>query len=126
MGWLHLLDLPHLRDSSSLFSRARIAISAPSIGGFIGMTLHDYIFWMLGSVGAGIAYGALDLISLLFLTNFQLGQWVRGVWGGKGLPADGATKEEQALEKRARDLQKQASKLEEEVERSGLGADMQT
>jgi S-DNA-T family DNA segregation ATPase FtsK/SpoIIIE len=125
MGWLHLMDLPHLRDSSSFVSRARTAISAPSIGGFVGMTLHDYFFWMLGSVGAGIAYGALDLISLLFLTNFQLGQWVRGVWGGKGLPADGATKEEQALEKRARDLQKQASKLEEEVERSGLGADMQ-
>src|SRR6266404_6616392 len=59
MGWLHLLDLPHLRDSSSLFSRARTAISAPSIGGFIGMTLHDYIFWMLGAVGAGIIYGSL-------------------------------------------------------------------
>src|SRR5258705_10952096 len=110
MGWLHLLDLPHLRDSSSLFSRARIAISAPSIGGFIGMTLHDYIFWMLGAVGAGIIYGSLDLISLLFLTNFQLGQWVRGIWGTRA-PVATDSPEEQALARRARDLQKQAKKL---------------
>ena len=39
---------------------------------------------------------------LPYAIDFQLGQWVRGVWGGKGLPEDGATKEEQALEKRAR------------------------
>jgi hypothetical protein len=35
------------------------------------------------------------------------------------------TPEEDALERRARDLQKQAKKLQEEVGRSGLGADMQ-
>jgi len=123
MGWLRLLEVPHLGDTSSLFTRARIAIGAPSIGGFIGMTLHDNFFHMLGAVGAGIIYGALDLISLLFLTNFQLGQWVRGFWGGRA-PAGAETAEEQVLARRARDLQKQAKKLQDEVERSGLGADL--
>src|SRR6266404_8718579 len=83
MGWLHLMDLQHLSDDSSFFTTARTAISAPSIGGFVGLTMYKSFFWMLGSVGAGIVYGALDLISLLFLTNFQLGEWLRGVWGSR-------------------------------------------
>jgi S-DNA-T family DNA segregation ATPase FtsK/SpoIIIE len=79
----------------------------------------------LGTVGAAIVYGALDLISLLFLTNFQLGQWVRTVWGRRpGAEPQPATPEEAALEKRARDLKTQAKKLQEQVERSGLGADL--
>src|SRR5207244_9620455 len=63
MGWLHLLDLPHLRDSSSLFSRARTAIGAPSIGGFVGTTRHDYFPWLIAGRAAGIHYGALHLAS---------------------------------------------------------------
>ena len=69
MGWLHLLDLSNLQDDTSLFARARVAIGAPSVGGFIGQTLHRSFFWMLGAVGAGIIYAAVDLISLLFLTK---------------------------------------------------------
>jgi S-DNA-T family DNA segregation ATPase FtsK/SpoIIIE len=127
MGWLHLLDLPHLYDHTSFLSRARHSISAPSIGGLIGLTLYDHFFAMLGVIGAAIIYGTVDLISLLFLTNFQLGPWVRGVWdqrGGKA-PAEKVTPQEQALERKSRDLQKQAKKLEKEVERSGIGADLQ-
>src|SRR5215468_9758280 len=67
MGWLHLMD-----DSAPLLSRARRAISAPSIGGLVGRTLWEHFFWLFGSVGAAIVYGTLDLISLLYLTNFQL------------------------------------------------------
>src|ERR1041385_1941769 len=127
MGWLHLVALSHVKDPTSLFAKARIGISAPSTGGFIGMILYDYLFWMLGVIGAGIVYGALDLISLLFLTNFQLGEWVRGVWAGRRVAADGApapAAEEQALEKRARELKKQAKQLEEEVQKRGLGPDL--
>ena len=92
VGLLHLIDLPHLKESGSLFSRARNAISAPSIGGFLGLTLYDFGFWVLGPIGAGIVYVALDLISLLFLTNFQLGEWVRGFWSPTGSsPKEGAT-----------------------------------
>src|ERR1051326_3977712 len=39
MGLLHLADLPHLKEGSSLFARARIAIGAPSLGGLVGQTL---------------------------------------------------------------------------------------
>ncbi len=123
MGWLHLLDLPHLKDATSMFTKARHAISAPSVGGFIGQELYNNLFWMLGAAGAGIVYVSLDFISLLFLTNFQLGEWVRGLYGRwKNKPAGSV--EEQALERRARDLQKQAKKLQDEVERSGLGPDL--
>jgi S-DNA-T family DNA segregation ATPase FtsK/SpoIIIE len=125
MGWLHLLDLPYLEhlDKTSVFTKARAAIAAPSIGGLIGQVLYQYFFWMLGTVGAAIVYGALDFISLVFLTNFQLGQWLRRVWArwkGETGPV-----EEQALERRARELQKQKKQLDQEVERSGLGADLQ-
>jgi DNA segregation ATPase FtsK/SpoIIIE, S-DNA-T family len=123
MGWLHLLDLPHLADKASMFTRARTAITAPSIGGLIGQEMYNEFFWMLGTIGAGIVYGALDLISLLFLTNFQLGQWLRKVWARwrkeEKLPA-----EEQALERRSRELQQKKKQLEEQVERSGLGPDL--
>ena len=125
MGWLHLMDEPHATGDSSFFTRARIAISAPCTGGFIGMTLYNYFFWMLGAVGAAIVYGALDVISLLCLTNFHLGGWLRGAWGRRAEATAETTPEEQALERRARELQKQAKKLQEEVERSGLGADLQ-
>ncbi len=126
MGLLHLLDRPyleHLNDTSSLYSRARISMSAPSLGGFVGMTLYDFGFWVLGPIGAAIVYVAIDLISLLFLTNFQLGDWVRKLWASfsKTKPA---SVEEQALERRAKELQKQKTELEEQVARSGLGPDL--
>ena len=73
MGWLH-------PDGGALFTKAREGIGATSIGGLIGQELWENFFWMLGSVGAAIVYGALDFISLLFLTNFQLGEWLRSVW----------------------------------------------
>jgi S-DNA-T family DNA segregation ATPase FtsK/SpoIIIE len=126
MGFLHLLDLPHLKDATSVFTRARNPISAPSLGGLIGMTMYDWFFWMLGPIGATIVYATLCLVSLLFLTNFQLGEWLQRIWNREAAGAVKVAPEEQALERKARELQKQAKKLEEEVERSsGLGADMQ-
>src|SRR5437899_1264501 len=123
MGWLHLLDLPHGSDPASLFSKARNSIGAPSIGGFVGLTLYRSFFWMFGTTGAGIVYGAVDLISLLFLTNFQLGAWLRETWGARKQAGEQPSEDEQVLERQARELKKQAQKLQEEVDRSGLGAD---
>jgi len=129
MGLLHLADLGHLREPGSVFTQARTAIGAPSIGGFAGQLLYKAGFNLLGTIGAAIVYVALDLISLLFLTNFQLVDWVRGLLA-RDADSKKGTVEEQALEKRARDLQKQKTQLEEEVSRagevsrSGLGADM--
>jgi len=127
MGWLHLLDLPHSATRASLLTNATHGIGTPCVGGFIGMALYEDFFWMVGPIGAAIVYGALDVISLLFLCNFQLGPWLRAIWTrGKGratATTPVATVEEQVLERRARELKKQARQLQEEVERSGLGAD---
>jgi S-DNA-T family DNA segregation ATPase FtsK/SpoIIIE len=64
----------------------------------------------------------------VFLTNFRLGDWARAAWINfrtKKRPEENDwTPEEKALAKKARDLEKQAKKLQDESERSGLGADL--
>jgi S-DNA-T family DNA segregation ATPase FtsK/SpoIIIE len=101
-------------------------MNAPSLGGLLGKTFYDYGFWMFGAIGATIVYALLCLVSLLFLTNFQLGGWIRGSFRKEEFAAaEPKSADETALERRARDLEKQAKKLQEEVQRSGLGADMQ-
>jgi S-DNA-T family DNA segregation ATPase FtsK/SpoIIIE len=123
----------YILDSHNLAGYARENIGASNAGGEAGRLTFEYAFWMLGNLGAVIVYAALGLISLLFLTNFHLGHWVRAIWSKENAAPEDAFKsaEELALEKRARELEKQKRKLEEEVGRSGknekpasgLGAD---
>src|SRR5207248_1479512 len=112
-----LLDLykPHLGNlERNLYTTA---------GGVLGVNLNKHLFGYFGTVGATIMFLMLSFISLLLLTNFQLGHWLRGLWEAKAGRA--MTPDEAALERRARDLQKQAQKLQQQVDRSGLGADLQ-
>lgn len=116
-----LLDLysPYLRNLELRLSTVA--------GGIIGKNLNKHIFGYFGTAGATILFLMLYFISLLFLTNFRLGDWIRTVWNRipKGAPQPSG-KEEQALERRARELQKQADELKQAVARSsGLGADLQ-
>ncbi len=130
---LSLTGLLSMMDG--LFKPWRESLDAQSAGGWVGQTLFqfklfgfDWGFWVLGSVGATIVYLALCFISLLFLTNFQLGVWIRNFLKEEKTItrlAEPKSGEEAALERRARDLERQAQKLQEEVARSGLGADMQ-
>jgi len=117
--------------------KVRDSLNAP-IGGLIGQFLNDHVLHYVGKVGASIVLGAVYLISLIYLTNFQLGQWCRqwlaGFYGGAQASK---TPGENDLERRARDLEKQARKLQEQLDKStkgavpkvlepiGLGADMQ-
>ena len=95
-------------------------------GGILGRNLNQHFFGeCFGAAGATIIFLMLYFISLLFLTNFQLGEWVRALWGRRAAAQGESTADEEALERRARDLQKQARKLQDEVDRSGLGADLQ-
>lgn len=94
-------------------------------GGIIGLNLNRHMFGYFGTAGATILFLMLYFISLLFLTNFHLGAWVRWVWEKFRPDLKGLTPEEQVLERRRRELAKEARKLQEEVERSGLGADLQ-
>lgn len=114
-----LLDLyrPFLRQGE-----LRLSTTA---GGVIGMNLNHQVFGYFGTVGATVIFLMVYIISLLYLTNFKLGTWLRNLWERCFHKSSATTPEERALEQRARDLQKQAAKLKEEVARSGLGADLQ-
>jgi S-DNA-T family DNA segregation ATPase FtsK/SpoIIIE len=94
-------------------------------GGVLGLNLNKCLFGYFGTVGATLIFLTLYFISLLFLTNFQLGQWVRRIWQRGDADAPAATPAERDLQRKATELQRQARKLQEEVERTGLGADMQ-
>jgi S-DNA-T family DNA segregation ATPase FtsK/SpoIIIE len=127
---------------SSHFTRLSQNLNAP-IGGIIGTTMNQYIFRHFGLLGATILFGTVYLISLLYLTNFQLGEWAREAWQNRNVaePDSVIGKEERALEKKGRELEKQARELEKqaaksapltkekekekEPERAWLGADMQ-
>ena len=72
-----LAGLVHLLDIHNFAGYSRERIHANSAGGFVGWFSFKYGFRMLGNLGATIVYASLGLISLLFLTNFHLGGWIR-------------------------------------------------
>lgn len=113
-----LMGLFERMDTWRLFAHLRDRLNCGNAGGMIGFNLFDLGFWMLGSVGAPIVYLLVYFISLLFLTNFQLGAWVRHISAGMGGSAE-LTPEEARLEKRARELRKQEEQLKKSVERDG-------
>jgi S-DNA-T family DNA segregation ATPase FtsK/SpoIIIE len=126
--------LLHLAGRVDLIDDWRLSIDAYFAGGWLGyltygrVSNYDYGFVLLGRLGATIVYAALGLIAALFLTNFQLGNWIRAlVQKVKAAPADEfKSAEEIALEKRAAELEKQKRVIEAQVEKvSGLGADGQ-
>jgi DNA segregation ATPase FtsK/SpoIIIE, S-DNA-T family len=133
---ISLTGMFHIFDNAHWFGNLHVAIGAQSAGGFLGYASYGQTrsynvgFSLLGPIGATIVYAALSLISLLFLTNFRLGEWIRFVVqrqaeSRREKPVAGPSPQEAALERRARDLEKQAKQLQEQVARSGLGADMQ-
>jgi DNA segregation ATPase FtsK/SpoIIIE, S-DNA-T family len=134
-----LTGLLYLADNGGLRGKLHETIGAQSIGGWLGWLTYgqtqdwNFGFSLLGPIGATIIYSALCLISLLFLTNFQLGEWIRALFEKKFAAGETGLKspEEMALEKRALDLEKQRRRLEEQIGQpektgksaSGLGAD---
>jgi len=87
-------------------------------GGIVGERMNRLFFGYFGMVGATIIFLMLCAISVLMLTNFHLGGWLRTAWEARKAEG-GKDAEEQALERRARELRKQAKQLEEAVERAG-------
>jgi S-DNA-T family DNA segregation ATPase FtsK/SpoIIIE len=134
-----LTGLIYIMGEAGLLGKIDVTIGSLSgAGGLLGYLTYgesqNYRFGLslLGRLGAIIVYITLLLISVLFMTNFRLGEWIRGVFdkAAAGRVDSDASAEEVALERKSRDLQKQAKKLQEEVDRSeragaGLGADMQ-
>lgn len=106
----------------TLFETIRVKINAPWAGGATGHWLNQYIFKrLLGTAFAAVTFGTLYLIGLLYLTDFALLDWARGLLtrGGAAEADEPATSaEELALEKRAKELEKEAQRLQEEVEKN--------
>ena len=137
--FVSLTGLLHLLNQVAWVADVRTNLYTHFAGGWLGyltygrMARYDYGFCLLGGLGATIVYAALGLISLLFLTNFQLGHWIRALTQGEKSAPENEFKsaEEIDLAKRAQELEKQKRKLEEEIGRvekteksaSGLGAD---
>jgi len=129
-GLLYVFD-----PASPKYEQLHESLGTWSAGGALGWLTYGEIphqnykmqfgFSLLGPIGATIVYITLVLISVLFLTNFHLGVRIRALVKPEEAVAVEKPEEEAALDKRARELEKQAKKLQEEVERTGLGADMQ-
>ncbi len=118
-------------------------LNAPDAGGAAGWFLNWLIFRHLGTAGAVIILMTLYLVSLLFLTNFNLTLWLRDrwqQWREKKTPAEIVSRQEAALQSQAEDLAKQVVQLQKQIQQkggksvetvevpaalSGIGADMQ-
>jgi S-DNA-T family DNA segregation ATPase FtsK/SpoIIIE len=130
-----------IADGAGAHGTFHNSIGAPSLGGFLGILSYGQTrsynigFSIMGPIGAMIVYVALCFISLLFLTNFRLSDWIRALIqkleeGSARVPARvpekmKASPQEEVLQKKARELEKQAKQLQEQVARSGIGADLQ-
>lgn len=113
-----LLDL-----HGDLFSGLASRLFIPA-GGVMGVCLNRYFFGYFGTVGATILYLMIYFITLLYLTNFQLGVWVRRLAGkgGEALADAHAAK----LERKAQELKAEKERLQQAVEqarKAGVGAD---
>jgi S-DNA-T family DNA segregation ATPase FtsK/SpoIIIE len=96
-------------------------LNAPNAGGIIGLLADKYVRGLFGRTGATIIFLTLYVISLLFLTNFGLGEWLRAQWVAfkeRRAGDDADSSEEKALEKKAKELEKQAKKLQDHLEKT--------
>jgi S-DNA-T family DNA segregation ATPase FtsK/SpoIIIE len=116
-GLLHMAnDWPVLRSWRTL-------LGAPSVGGFLGAFSYDWFFWMLGTVGATITYTTLYAASLVYLSNFQLFDWLRALPVRlRELRSRGVAPS--PLEQKAEELEKRRKALQEELARAAVGADL--
>jgi S-DNA-T family DNA segregation ATPase FtsK/SpoIIIE len=111
----------HRNVSAGFLERIAYNIGADSAGGLVGLWLNQYLFGHFGRMGATILYCTLYLISLYFLTNFEIGNWVRE-WLAQRAEKDedlaGLSEEEKALKRKARELERRAKDLQEQMDRA--------
>jgi len=104
------------------FERIVRAINSGHAGGTVGMLLNQYLFkHFLGTVGASVVFLTLYVVGLIYLTNFALLDWARSLFlrgDDSDVSSADATAEELALEKRAKELEKEAKRLQDEVEKA--------
>jgi S-DNA-T family DNA segregation ATPase FtsK/SpoIIIE len=119
-GWLDIYQ------HAQLLATFTANIKAPSPGGYVGLMLNRLVFGHFGDLGATLIYLTVYLISLFYLTNFRLGQWLRDLWQHRLVTASGRLNaQERLLNKRAREIEKETRELQDEAARSGIGPDLQ-
>ncbi|MGE3311691.1 MAG: DNA translocase FtsK 4TM domain-containing protein [Limisphaerales bacterium] len=83
-------------------------------GGLVGNLLNPARF--IGYAGSMAACVLLYLLSLLGLSDFQLFEWIRMAWAERRERAEAALDEEIRLDRKARQLEKEARRLQELVD----------
>jgi S-DNA-T family DNA segregation ATPase FtsK/SpoIIIE len=116
-GIVSQLDRNPKLPSAGFLEHVSRNLGTASAGGIVGVWLKQ-LLGNFGRPGASIIYLTIYAVSLLYLTNFKLGVWLRTMFEKKPEGAEKMSPEERELEKRARDLEKQAKKLQEQVERT--------
>ncbi len=105
-----------------VFSRIIANINAPWAGGAVGHWFNQYLFkHFLGTVGASVVFVTLYVIGLIYLTNFALLDWARSLFlrgDDAAVSSTDVSAEELALQKRAKELEKEARRLQDEVEKA--------
>ncbi len=116
-GIVSQLDRNPKLPSAGFLEHVSRNLGTASAGGIVGVWLKQ-LLGNFGRPGATIIYLTIYAVSLLYLTNFKLGVWLRNMFDKKPEGVEKMSPEERELEKRARDLEKQAKKLQEQVERT--------
>ena len=116
-GIVSQLDRNPKLASAGFLEHVSRNLGTSSAGGIVGIWLKQ-LLGNFGRPGATIIYLTIYAVSLLYLTNFKLGVWLRTLFDKKPEGVEKMSPEERELEKRARDLEKQAKKLQEQVERT--------
>jgi DNA segregation ATPase FtsK/SpoIIIE, S-DNA-T family len=107
-------------------------LNSASAGGIIGQLMNDIVFRHFGKVGATVLFLTVYTISLLYLTNFRLGLFIREVWEEQMAKREAAklefrdknlATEEKELKRKAKELEKQAKKLEKQAAAGAVDED---
>ncbi len=104
---------------ASFIEELTLNINSASAGGMFGIYLNKYVFGYFGSVGSTIIFITLYLLSLYGLTNFHLGEWLRHVFARQPEAGNVFGGDERALERRANELEKEAKRLQSEIDKAG-------
>ncbi len=109
----------------SSFLVLRDTMNAPSAGGLVGKHLNQYLIEnLIGKLGSTIFYVTAYIVGLIYLTNFQVNDWVRTWRLPKASPfgKDELSKEDE-FRQRTLALEKEAKKLKKEMLKAGQELD---
>ena len=102
-----------------LFGGLAQSLNTVDAGGYVGLLLHKGVFQHVGTAGATVLLLAVYLVSLLYLTNFQLKKWIqtaREKWKQRKVDrSQPLANEEIELNQREADLQQRVADLQKEL-----------